>query len=295
MSYQTVGDVKGASDSEGKLKALQLPLLTGKKVLDLGCNSGFFCEAAQDKGAASVLGIDIHSTFIEEAKQRVRGHNLNYVNTSWNNLPNAKFDVILFLSALHYEKNPIAFFDNVYSHLADDGLLVIECGIDTFHFHKNSITKQTRHDGERFYPDIDTLLNVWLKKFSCRLIGGSVNQAGDNVPRYVIHCKKKKSTVIFITGNPGDGKTSLAKSIKPDVYISTDLLFGEEFRDTDNIQLRWEQRNGTEKKYIDTLLAAIRLNEGADVIVVDGYILKDLYVHLKNALEPMYRTWHLQR
>ncbi len=41
-AYQSFDDEKGASASEKKLKAIRLPDdLTGKSVLDIGCNEGF--------------------------------------------------------------------------------------------------------------------------------------------------------------------------------------------------------------------------------------------------------------
>ena len=295
MSYQTFPDSAGASDSPAKLKALQLPDLTGKTVLDIGCNTGFFCMYAKEQGASEVTGIDISAAFISQATERATEKHLfiEYYLDHWNRIPDKKYDVILFLSSLHYEKNPVAFFDNIYSHLSDDGILVLECGISPTYLHKNSITKQTRHDGVRFYPDIDTLLKVWLKKFSCRLFGLSVKQDGDNVNRFVIHCSKKVSTVIFISGNPSDGKSNLAKRLNPDICINTDVLFGEEFKDTD-VMAKWESRNGTEY-YTDIILQAIELNCGAELIVVEGYILKDLYEDLKKALRKSFRIWHLQR
>lgn len=40
------------------LKAM-LPPLNGRAVVDLGCGYGWFCRAARELGAESVLGIDL--------------------------------------------------------------------------------------------------------------------------------------------------------------------------------------------------------------------------------------------
>ena len=39
----------------------------GKSVIDVGCNSGFFCFEAKKRGAARVLGIDIDNAFLRAA------------------------------------------------------------------------------------------------------------------------------------------------------------------------------------------------------------------------------------
>ncbi|MFQ8600484.1 MAG: class I SAM-dependent methyltransferase, partial [Oscillospiraceae bacterium] len=46
------------------------PDLTGKKVLDLGCGYGWHCKYAVERGAASVLGIDLSEKMIAVAKDR---------------------------------------------------------------------------------------------------------------------------------------------------------------------------------------------------------------------------------
>ena len=52
MSYQSFPWQAGDSDSVGKLCSLFLPDLKGKRVLDVGCNTGFFCGWAAYKQAA---------------------------------------------------------------------------------------------------------------------------------------------------------------------------------------------------------------------------------------------------
>ena len=50
VGYQSFVGQPGASDSAGKLRAIQLPNLSGKSFLDLGCNAGFFCGHALEFG-----------------------------------------------------------------------------------------------------------------------------------------------------------------------------------------------------------------------------------------------------
>lgn len=68
MGYQSISAPRD-SDSAGKLTALRLPDLTGKSFLDVGCNEGYFCNAALAAGAASVVGIDASKSAIALARQ----------------------------------------------------------------------------------------------------------------------------------------------------------------------------------------------------------------------------------
>src|SRR5687768_9381221 len=71
MAYQSHADKPGVSKSDEKLAALHMPAsLIGKRVLDLGCNEGFFCFDAKRRGAARVVGVDRNEGFINTANER---------------------------------------------------------------------------------------------------------------------------------------------------------------------------------------------------------------------------------
>lgn len=59
MQYPSFPGVNGASRSLEKLKARRLPPLTGKRLLDVGGNEGFFCGYALFDGAYRVMRVDI--------------------------------------------------------------------------------------------------------------------------------------------------------------------------------------------------------------------------------------------
>ena len=58
-----------------QLKPL-FPPLEGKSVLDMGCGYGWHCKFAAEQGARQVLGIDLSSKMIEEAKRRNPGEGI---------------------------------------------------------------------------------------------------------------------------------------------------------------------------------------------------------------------------
>jgi SAM-dependent methyltransferase len=214
-------DGTGSSKSHEKLKALRLENmqagqpaagepLAGKSVLDIGCNEGFFCAEALRQGARRVVGVDFNKRFVESARARVKG--AEFVQASWWNLPDEKFDVILFLSAIHYEPEPKKLLDKLSGHLTDDGVLVLECGV------KGGPGKKQWHvvprwDGAKRYPSLDLLRRELLSQYAVRWIGPSVSQAGDPVPRYVFHCKLRRPVAMVIAGASHAGKSALAHEL----------------------------------------------------------------------------------
>lgn len=296
MQYQTFSDIVGASDSKAKLTALQLPDLAGKSFLDIGCNEGFFCIHAFSNYAINVTGLDSSDEFIKAAKLRSLGMNIRYIKQNWDILPEEKFDVILFASALHYVTKPIDFFENIFNHLTDDGVLILECGLQDEHIINTSVTIQKRHDGIRYYPDADTLINVWLNKFSCRPIRKSVKQAGDELTRYVFHCSKKKTSVILISGTSGVGKSFISNHIGADIVINTDCTLGQRYSDMSSIFDFCNNWTPDEKnEFLEMVINTVQINKGTNIIAVEGFAIDFIIEELINSLQNEFRIWKLHR
>lgn len=206
MAYQTFKNQKGDSDSSGKLNALNLPDLKGKKFLDIGCNEGFFCIEAKKRGATRIVGIDKNPNFIELAKKR--DPDIDFRVQDWDNLPNEKFDIVLLLSAMHYVKDKQKLFDDIYKIISEDGTLILECGVAAG---SGNYIETKRAIDSVLHPTRNFLINTLLKKYSVRDWGNSVKQTGDPVNRKIFHCKKYKPMVMVISGRSGDGKTMLAR------------------------------------------------------------------------------------
>jgi ubiquinone/menaquinone biosynthesis C-methylase UbiE len=206
VRYQSFPDKEGGSASVLKLARLQLPQMAGKSFLDIGCNEGFFCKAAQDLGATRIIGIDASREAIDQAKERFP--EIDFRAQTWDTLPDGKFDVILHASALHYATDPYVHIRRIRDALTDDGVFILECGVSNLL--GQLWEKAERPVGSVYYATDELLRNDLLTDFSVRYVGDSVNQAGDPLPRKVYHCRKFKPIVLMITGRGGSGKTTFA-------------------------------------------------------------------------------------
>lgn len=242
MAYQDF-DGKGDSKSHAKLKALKLDdfaIVTGRprekpfsdlSVLDIGCNEGFFCLEAKRRGAARIVGVDKSATFVEAARKNCP--DATFIQGDWWGLSNECFDVILFLSAIHYEPDQKALLAFLKSRLKPGGTLILECGV-AWHYpdHRWHVVK--RADGLRRYPTDSFLRQDLLAGYAVRWIGPSVNQAGDPIPRFVYHCRPKTSTALLIAAPGGAGKSTLAANFRSrgmPIY-STDSMFSRLLADS---------------------------------------------------------------
>lgn len=226
MPYQTFGNVVGSSDSAKKLECLRLPIsLQGMSVLDIGCNEGCFCQEAKRRGARRVVGIDKNKDFIAAARSRDGG--IDFRVMDWVTLRELKerFNLVLFLSSLHYTEEPHSLLSSIFDVLASSGLLILECGV--IRGKSDPWTKVERPVGDvRLFPSMDYLLNVLLSDYATRFIGRSVDQKGDRIPRYVFHCRPFRRIAILLSGPSRIGKTVTARELeKQNVQVfSVDAL-----------------------------------------------------------------------
>ena len=123
--YQSHEGIVGMSDSRRKRECLQVPEdLTGRAVLDIGCNEGLITNWLAQRNAAKVIGIDFDKRRIEYARLTYPAPNISFLCQSWNPLPEGRFDLVPWTSAMHYEKDPKSVLQNIWRQLKPDGLLI---------------------------------------------------------------------------------------------------------------------------------------------------------------------------
>ena len=141
----------GRDKSARKLKALRLPSLAGKTVLDIGANDGFFSFAAERAGAARVVAIDWYAWANKsptnaplastkaafDLAHEVLGSRVETLEADLNDLTPeevGRFDVVLMLGVLYHLRNPLLGLERA-ARLAKE-LLVVESLVDLVWTHR---------------------------------------------------------------------------------------------------------------------------------------------------------------
>jgi tRNA (mo5U34)-methyltransferase len=103
------------------------PDLTGRNVLDIGCNAGFYSIEMKRRGAARVLGIDCDEDYLDQARfaAEVSGLDIEFRNLSVYDVAalGEKFDIVLFLGVLYHLRHPLLALDLIHEHVARDILM----------------------------------------------------------------------------------------------------------------------------------------------------------------------------
>ena len=102
--------------------------LTGKTVLDIGCNAGFYSFEMKRRGAARVLGIDEDDSYLAQA--RFAADELGFADCEFQRLSvydvgarGERFDVVLFFGVLSHLRHPLLALDLIREHVARDLML----------------------------------------------------------------------------------------------------------------------------------------------------------------------------
>lgn len=98
--------------------------LTGKTVLDIGCNAGFFSLELKRRGADRVVGIDHDPRYLAQARlaSELSGLDLELQQLSVYDVGRlrARFDVVLFMGVLYHLRHPLLALDLIRRHVAGD-------------------------------------------------------------------------------------------------------------------------------------------------------------------------------
>jgi tRNA (mo5U34)-methyltransferase len=106
--------------------------LSGKSVLDVGCNAGFYSIEAKRRGAARVLGVDAQRFLINQALfvRHTLGFDIEYRRMSVYDLSRSavgQFDITLALGLIYHCKHLVLALEKLFEVTKD--LLIIETAI----------------------------------------------------------------------------------------------------------------------------------------------------------------------
>jgi tRNA (mo5U34)-methyltransferase len=98
--------------------------LSGRTVLDIGCNAGFYAIEMKRRGAERVVGIDSDNDYLSQARfaAEVIGVELELRELSVYDVGTLgeRFDIVLFLGVLYHLRHPLLALDLIHEHAARD-------------------------------------------------------------------------------------------------------------------------------------------------------------------------------
>ena len=101
--------------------------LTGKTVLDIGCNAGFYSLEMKNRGADRVLGIDTDEHYLRQARfaAQIQGVDIEFRQLAvWDvGALGETFDLVIFMGVLYHLRHPLLALDLIHEHVAGDLLL----------------------------------------------------------------------------------------------------------------------------------------------------------------------------
>lgn len=101
--------------------------LTGKTVLDIGCNAGFYSLEMKRRHAARVLGLDFDDDYLAQARfaAEVEGLDIEFRQLSVYDVAELReqFDIVFFVGVLYHLRHPLLALDLIYEHVARDMLI----------------------------------------------------------------------------------------------------------------------------------------------------------------------------
>jgi tRNA (mo5U34)-methyltransferase len=101
--------------------------LSGRTVLDIGCNAGFYAIEMKRRGADRVVGVDYDDRYLAQARfaAEVKGVDIEFRKLSVYDVASLgeAFDVVLFMGVLYHLRHPLLALDLIHDHVAGDLLI----------------------------------------------------------------------------------------------------------------------------------------------------------------------------
>jgi tRNA (mo5U34)-methyltransferase len=156
--------------------------LTGKSVLDIGCNGGFYSMEMKRRGAQRVVGIDHDEQYLEQARfaAEVLDLDIAFERMSVYEVPQLRerFDLVLFMGVFYHLRYPLLALDLLRQTVTKDwfvfqsmlrGSRTVAPVADDYPFSERAIFDKPgfpkMHFIERNYSQDPT--NWWIPNRSC--------------------------------------------------------------------------------------------------------------------------------
>ena len=103
--------------------------LSGRSVLDIGCNGGFYTVEMKRRGAARVVGIDVDDDYLAQARfaASVEGLDIEFRQMSVYDVGalGETFDLVIFCGVLYHLRHPLLALELIRTHVSG-GTLVFQ-------------------------------------------------------------------------------------------------------------------------------------------------------------------------
>lgn len=182
---QTAGDHFLGDFPGAKWRRFQHALpedLSGKTVLDIGCNAGFYSIEMKRRGCRRVVGIDFDPRYLAQARlaAQVTGLDIEFHEMSVYDVARLgeRFDIVLFMGVLYHLRHPLLALDLIRAHVATDLLVFqsLQCGSDeVYPVAADYDFSETAHFDDPGYPKMHLVeheyahdwTNWWIPNAAC--------------------------------------------------------------------------------------------------------------------------------
>jgi tRNA (mo5U34)-methyltransferase len=168
--FGTIINTEWRSDWKWQRLAPHIAPLLGRKVLDVGCGSGYHCWRMRGAGAELVIGIEPMPLFIHQffAVQRyTHDHQVGVLPLRMEDLPEKLnfFDSVFSMGILYHRRSPFDHLQELREALRPGGELILETLVIDGD-NGNVLVPEDRYammNNVWFLPSVPTLIN-WIKK-----------------------------------------------------------------------------------------------------------------------------------
>lgn len=135
-----------------------LPDLYDKSILDIGCGMGQHAKQYSEKGAKSILGIDISCRMLKYARENFYANNITYRQMAMEDIGslNQKFDLVTSSLVFDYAENFDELMRSIYGIMTDDAVFVFSMSHPMATAYDGQYPRYTSSmSGERLYANIN--------------------------------------------------------------------------------------------------------------------------------------------
>jgi tRNA (mo5U34)-methyltransferase len=184
--------------------------LSGKSVLDIGCNAGFYSIEMKKRGAARVVAIDSDDKYLDQARFAASVHEMEieFRKMSVYQVPELRetFDLVIFMGVLYHLRHPLLALDLLHDHVTKDLLLfqsMLRGSKQTYPVKENYLFWETEMFDEDDFPKMhfveheyaNDCTNWWIPNRSCveAMLRSSGFDVVDHPEEEVYLCRRREA------------------------------------------------------------------------------------------------------